>query len=64
VKLKKPEWLKAVQKASVKRGTDKLTLKDINAEIEATRARRKRKADNAPGAGHEHRRLSTTQARN
>jgi AbrB family looped-hinge helix DNA binding protein len=38
-----PEWLKAIQEASTRRGTDKLTMRQIDAEIAAVRRARRTK---------------------
>jgi len=39
-----PDWLKAIQEASKRRGTDKLTMRQIDAEIAAARRERHAKS--------------------
>ncbi|HYW44192.1 MAG TPA: AbrB/MazE/SpoVT family DNA-binding domain-containing protein [Bryobacteraceae bacterium] len=43
-----PDWLKETWAASKRRGTDKLTMREINAEVSAVRRRRAKK--NSPPA--------------
>jgi hypothetical protein len=38
-----PEILRIIGEESVKRGTDKITMKEIDREIQAVRARKKKK---------------------
>ena len=42
-----PEWLKELWKSSKRRGTDKLTMRQIDAEIAATRRERAKKTQPA-----------------
>ena len=39
-----PDWLKAIQETSKRRGTDQLTMRQIDAEIAAARRERRRKS--------------------
>lgn len=39
-----PEWLKSIQEASMRRGTGKLTMRQIDVEIAAARRERRTKA--------------------